>query len=333
MSNEIIDAASFSVDNLSITPQKPMTGGGKMSFINYKRKGVYIQLPSIVLPQGLSCFTDEKTGKEQYSLQLNLRDYDKDGKMKRTYEMLQALDTYMVDQGVKNSKDWFGLAKNGKELSRDAIEEKYTPCSKFSKDKETGDFAKDKNGNLYPPKFRLKLKQDENGKFLFTNVINKKKEHLGDRDLKDVFKAGTKITCLIKASMIWFTTAGYGITWKPEQIRIDEEGAQAVAPPSMQDDDDDGEEVAAPRSTGASKPQATNVVSDDEEELAQPKPTAQPISTAQPTTMANKPSAVSAVIAAADDSDDDDDDDTIQAPPVPKKVATLPAKKIIPKKK
>ena len=298
-----------------------MTGGGKMSFINYKRKGVYIQLPSIVLPQGLSCFTDEKTGKEQYSLQLNLRDYDKDGKMKRTYEMLQALDTYMVDQGVKNSKDWFGLAKNGKELSRDAIEEKYTPCSKFSKDKETGDFSKDKNGNLYPPKFRLKLKQDENGKFLFTNVINKKKEHLGDRDLKDVFKAGTKITCLIKASMIWFTTAGYGITWKPEQIRIDEEGAQAVAPPSMQDDDD-GEEVAAPRSTGgASKPQATNVVSDDEEELA------------KPTSTASKPSAVSAVIAAADDSDEDDDDDTIQAPPVPKKVATLPAKKIIPKKK
>jgi hypothetical protein len=319
MAQEIIDASTFAVDNLSITPQKPMTGGGKMAFINYKRKGIYIQLPSIVLPQGLSVFTDEKTGKEQYSLQLNLRDYDKDGKMKRTYEMLQSLDNYMVDQGVKNSKDWFGLAKNGKELSRDAIEEKYTPCSKFSKDKETGDFAKDKNGNLYPPKFRLKLKQDENGKFLFTNVINKKKEHLGDRDLKDVFKAGTKITCLIKASMVWFTTAGYGITWKPEQIRIDEEGAQSIAPPSMQDDDDED----VPQSTGGagasagSKPQATNVVSDDEEELAKP---------------VAKPSAVSAVIAAADDSDDDDED-TIQAPPVPKKAATLPPKKILPKKK
>lgn len=322
MAQEIIDASTFAVDNLSITPQKPMTGGGKMAFMNYKRKGLYIQLPPIVLPQGLSCFTDEKTGKEQYSLQLNLRDYDKDGKMKRTFEMLQAVDTYMVDQGVKNSKDWFGLAKNGKELSRDAIEEKYTPCTKFSKDKETGDFAKDKNGNLYPPKFRLKLKQDENGKFLFTNVINKKKEHLGDRDLKDVFKAGTKITCLIKASMVWFTTAGYGITWKPEQIRIDEEGAQAIAPPSMQDDDDED----VPQSTGGSgsgsgagsKPQATNVVSDDEEELAKP---------------VTKPSAVSAVIAAADDSDDDEDEDTIQAPPVPKKAATLPPKKILPKKK
>lgn len=326
MAQEIIDAASFSVDNLSITPQKPMTGGGKMAFINYKRKGVYIQLPSIVLPQGLSVFTDEKTGKEQYSLQLNLRDYDKDGKMKRTFEMLQAVDTYMVDQGVKNSKDWFGLAKNGKELSRDAIEEKYTPCTKFSKDKETGDFAKDKNGNLYPPKFRLKLKQDENGKFLFNNIINKKKEHLGDRDLKEVFKAGTKITCLIKASMVWFTTAGYGITWKPEQIRIDEEGAQSVAPPTMMDDDEDAGQTTggaaaavanqANQATQA-KPQATNMVSDDEEELAKP---------------AAKSSAVAAVMAAADDSDEDDED-TIQAPPVPKKAATLPPKKIIPKKK
>ena len=45
MAQEIIDAASFSVDNLSITPQKPMTGGGKMAFMNYKRKGLYIQLP------------------------------------------------------------------------------------------------------------------------------------------------------------------------------------------------------------------------------------------------------------------------------------------------
>ncbi len=324
MAQEIIDANTFSVDNLSVTPQKPMTGGGKMSFINYKRKGIYIQLPSIVLPQGLSCFTDEKTGKEQYSLQLNLRDYDKDGKMKRTYEMLQALDSYMVDQGVKNSKDWFGLAKNGKELSRDAIEEKYTPCTKFSNDKETGDIAKDKNGNPYPPKFRLKLKQDDNGKFLFSNIINKKKEFLGDRDLKDVFKAGTKITCLIKASMVWFTTAGYGITWKPEQIRIDEEGAQSIAPPAMQDDEDDDGVVAQPKSTGGSSAAVhanNNIVSDDEEELAQP---AKPVAT--------KPSAVSAVIAAADDSDSDEDD-TIQAPPVPKKAATLPPKKIIPKKK
>jgi hypothetical protein len=319
MAQEIIDASSFAVDNLSITPQKPMTGGGKMAFINYKRKGLYIQLPPIVLPQGLSCFTDEKTGKEQYSLQLNLRDYDKDGKMKRSFDMLQSLDTYMVDQGVKNSKDWFGLAKNGKELSRDAIEEKYTPCTKFSKDKETGDFAKDKNGNLYPPKFRLKLKQDENGKFLFSNVINKKKEHLGDRDLKDVFKAGTKITCLLKASMVWFTTAGYGISWKAEQIRVDEEGAQAIAPPSMEDDDEDVPQVSA-KTTGGAAASATNVVSDDEEELAKP--------------VATKPSAIAAVMAAADDSDeDDDDDDTIQAPPVPKKAATLPPKKIIPKKK
>jgi hypothetical protein len=314
MAQEIIDPNTFNVENMSITPLKPMTGGGKMSFINYKKKGFYLQLPSVYLPQGLSCFTDEKTGKEQYSLQLNLSGYNQDGKMKKMYELLQSIDNYMIEQGVKNSKEWFGLAKNGKELSRDAIEEKYTPCTKFSKDKDTGDYAKDKNGDVYPPKFRLKLKQDDSGNFLFKNIINKKKESIGDRDLKEVFKPGTKITCLLKASMVWFTTAGYGISWKPEQIRIDEEGSQSIAPPAMRDDDEENS-APVPKTTGGA---SAAMVSDDEDELAGP---------------VHKPSAVAAVMPSADSESDDDDEDTINAPPVPKKSTTLPPKKFVPKKK
>lgn len=292
--SEIISAKSFNVGAISLSAQSTMKSGAKSAFINYNKGGFFIQTPSLSVPMGLSCFTDEKTGKKQYSLQLSLRDYDADGKVKEFYEMMNSIDTYMIEQGVKNSKDWFG-----KQCSMELIQDKYSTCTKASK-------TTDKSGNPYPPSFRLKLKTDDNtGEFLFKNVINKKKETV-DVSFEEAFGRNCKVTCLLKASMVWFTNAGYGITWRPEQIRIDEESSTMSLAPAMVDED---EESSAPV-------RKTNIINDDE-------------------VFATKPSAVTAVLPSdSEDEDDDDEEDTIPAIPIPKKTTTvLPMKKKVISKK
>jgi hypothetical protein len=283
-----------------------MKSGAKSSYLNYNRGGFFIQTPSLSVPMGLSCFVNDKTGQKDYSLQLGLRGYDEEGtKAKEFHDMMVAIDEYMLKEGVKNSKDWFG-----KQCSMELVQDKYSPCIKASK-------SVDKAGNPYPPSFRLKLKQDENGNFLFDNVVNKKKEKIEGKSFEEIFGRNCKVTCLLKASMVWFTNAGYGITWKPEQIRIDEEVANLNVAPAMIDEDGDDEVAVAP--VQAKKPVAAaptqNLVDDDE--VFQTKTPAK--------------SAVAAVMP-ADDEDEDEDED-VPAVPVPKKTTTvLPKKKIIAKK-
>jgi hypothetical protein len=239
----------------------------------------------------------EEGNNKKYSLQLSLRDYDTPGKMKDFYDMLGKLDEYMIEQGIKNSKDWFG-----KQFSPELIrEDKYKPCVRTSKNLN-------KEGNPYPPSFRIALKTDDSGKFLFDNVVTKSMEKITDRTFEEVFGRNSKVTCLLKCSGVWVSSVGYGLTWKPIQIRMDEESATNTVY-AIQDDEENVGAVA-------------NTV-DDDEVFAQAQAQAQ---------VQAKPSAVAAVMAAAEESDDEDEDDTVEAVPVPKKTTTVVKKKVVAKK-
>ena len=305
---EIVTARTFNAANISISAQNVMKSGAKSSYLNYNRGGFFIQSPSLSVPMGLSCFVNDKTGQKDYSLQLGLRGYDEEGtKAKEFHDMMVGIDEYMLKEGVKNSKDWFG-----KQCSMELVQDKYSPCIKASK-------SVDKAGNPYPPSFRLKLKQDEAGNFLFDNVVNKKKEKIEGKPFEEIFGRNCKVTCLLKASMVWFTNAGYGITWKPEQIRIDEEVANLnVAPAMIDEDGDDDVAVAVAAPVQVKKPVAapTQTLVDDDEVFQTKTPAKSAIAAVMP----------------ADDEDEDEDED-VPAVPVPKKTTTvLPKKKIIAKK-
>ena len=300
---EIVTARTFNNANISISAQNLMKSGAKSSYLNYNRGGFFIQTPSLNVPMGLSCFVNDKTGQKDYSLQLSLRGYDEEGnKTKEFYDMMNSIDEFMLKEGVRNSKDWFG-----KQCSMELVQDKYSPCMKVSK-------AVDKAGNPYPPTFRLKLKQNDNGEFLFDNVVNKSKEKIDGKSFEEIFGRNCKVTCLLKASMVWYTNAGYGITWKPEQIRVDEEVASLNIAPSMIDEDEDDDVVVAkPVAKTVAKPVA-NIVDDDE-------------------VFQTKSAIASVMPSLEDDEDEEDEDEDVPAIPIPKKTTTiLPKKKIVAKK-
>lgn len=90
----------------------------------------------------------DKAGPVKYSVELSLRGYDDpSNKVKSFYDALTRLDEFMIDQGVKNSKQWFKS-----DLSRDVIKAFYTPMIRIPLDK-------DGNRKPYPPTVKLNLKQ------------------------------------------------------------------------------------------------------------------------------------------------------------------------------
>jgi hypothetical protein len=165
-----------------------------------------IQVSALNIPYGMSVF--DKAGPVKYSVDLSLKGYDVDGsKPKQVFDAFNSLDEYMIDLGVKFSKQWFKS-----ELNRDIIKAFYTPCVRFSKDAE---------GNLkpYPPTLKIQLKQRD-GKFE-TAVYDEKKRPLSDIPLEDILVKGATISSLIQCTGVWFAGSKFGLSWKAVQIKAD----------------------------------------------------------------------------------------------------------------
>lgn len=316
MSSAVVSPASFDVSNITISPPKLLPSNAKQAYLNYDGRSLTMQVGSLPIPYGMSVF--DKAGPKKYSVDVSLRGYEGENqKVKVIYDAFQALDEFMIQEGIKNSKLWFK-----KDMSREIITEFYTPCVRFSKDA-------DGNPKPYPPTLKIALKQRD-GKF-DTHVYDDKKRPMTDIPMEDILVKGASITALIQCTGVWFAGTKYGLSWKAVQIRadkvpdsirgfafIDDGGASAAA----------AEESSAPvaKKAVAAPVKGANTFQsladdedeevDDEEVFQAPAP-AKPVAAPAPVKVA-PPAEV-----------DDDDADDMPPVEVPKKVVT--AKTIVKK--
>lgn len=206
MSSTIVFPKDFKPTSVNVSPVKVMDSGAKQAYVNYDGHALMMQVSSMTIPYGMSVF--DKAGPVKYSVDLSLKGYDVDGsKTKAIYDAFTTLDDYMIDLGVKFSKQWFKA-----DLSRDIIKAFYTPTVRFSKDAE---------GNVkpYPPTLKIQLKQRD-GKFE-TAVYDDKKRPLSDIPLEDVLVKGATISALIQCTGVWFAGSKFGLSWKAVQIKAE----------------------------------------------------------------------------------------------------------------
>ena len=301
MSSAVVSPSSFDVSNMSISAPKLLQSGAKMANLNYDGRRLTMQVGSLPVPYGMSVY--DKAGPVKYSVDMSLRGYEGENlKAKSIFEAFSALDEYMIQQGVDNSKAWFKQS-----LSKDVVKAFYTPCLRFGKDAE---------GNIkpFPPTVKVALKQRD-GKF-DTRVYDDKKRELTELPMEDILVKGANITALIECTGVWFAGSKYGISWKAVQIRVDslpdrirgfaflEDGESAPAPAPAR---------AVAKAAAAPAPNTFQALAeeevDDEEVFSAPAPAA-----------ASKPAAPVF---------DDDEADDVAPVAVPKKVATV--KKIVAK--
>ena len=323
MSNVVIPSA-FSTKSITISAPRSLQSGAKQAYLNYGREKLIMQTATAMsVPFGLNCA--DKFGPPEYSVDLSFRGQDQRPEIKQFLDVMNQIDEFMLEQGVKNSKAWFKA-----DLSRDVIKAFYTPCVKYSKDKE---------GNVlsYPPNIKLKLRKNDGqfeAKFYDVNGTPHK-----DVPVEDLLVKGVQVTAIMECGGVWFAGSKFGLTWRAKQIAVHElpkkmgdfafTGLKAATASVTTVNEEDEDEKEVDDDAVFRVQNTTSAVS----AVAAMMPQASQASQAQQVAQAPQPMKVDSPVLAATPSvpsvDDEEGDDV---EPVPAPTKTVVKKKIVVKK-
>ena len=199
MSSIIQRYEQFDPATTVLSAMKKNKNGGKTVYINAQdNKKLYLQLPFMRSPFGLSAFTDEATNKTSYSLDLSF-DTDNEGAT-LLMEKLQALDQLILETVAKNSKEWLGKPYNI-EVIREAL---YKPLVRPGKES-------------YPSTLKLKIMTKPTGEFLAEAYdMNQKSISI------DSLEKGQKCMCIVDFNQIWFIDNKFGVTIRLQQALFEQ---------------------------------------------------------------------------------------------------------------
>lgn len=219
---QIIKYNHFQASNIKCEPVTKNKAGGNVVYLKYNDSKIVLQTPIMVAPFGLSIYNDEASGVSKYSLDLSFRDKDQDPKISKYFDVITELDTFMVQKGVENSKEWFG-----KKMSKEVVEELYRPLIKESKD---------------PSKYAstIKYKIRSSGDRLNIEAFDEHKNKFN----MDNFVSGCKARTIIELTSIWFVNKQFGCTFNVVQLQATKpEKIAGWAFQAESDEEDENEET------------------------------------------------------------------------------------------
>tara|TARA_B100000287_G_scaffold22983_1_gene22507 strand:- start:898 stop:1605 length:708 start_codon:yes stop_codon:yes gene_type:complete len=199
MSLAIQRSSEFSPASVGFSKLRKNKNGGKTVYLNGgDNKKLYIQLPFMRSPYGLSAFTDEGTGRTTYSLDLS---FDPDNtEAVELQNKLKELDDIIVNTVAENSKEWLGKEFNVAVL-REAL---YKPVVRPGKEP-------------YPSTLKLKIATKPDGTFV-PEAYNMKREAVS----LDTIEKGQKVMAIVDVSSIWFIDNKFGATIRLQQALLEQ---------------------------------------------------------------------------------------------------------------
>lgn len=226
MSN-FIKPSNFEASELLYSKVNKNNYNGKFVYLNYlkPKNNPILRVPEMGMPYGLSIYrpNDNQNADPKVSASFSFSGREENKKINDFYRACEAFDEAIIEQGVKNSKEWFGSKK-----SREVVREFYSPMLKHHPE------------GKYAPTFKVKLPR-RNEKFN-CEFYNEDREfvELNLENMEQYFNQGTQCSMLIKAWQVWFAAGKFGVSW---------EIVQAVVKPSSKlsgvcliEDSDDEEE-------------------------------------------------------------------------------------------
>ncbi len=198
MSLSIQQSSEFSPASVQFSKLRKNKNGGKAVYLNAgDNKKLYVQLPFMRSPYGLSAYTDEATGRTSYSLDLS---FDPDNaEAMALHEKLSELDDIIVNTVAENAKEWLGKEFNVAVL-KEAL---YKPIVRPGKEQ-------------YPATLKLKVLTKSDGTFVPESYsMNRERVSL------DSIEKGQKDLAIIDINQIWFIDNKFGVTIRLQQVLIE----------------------------------------------------------------------------------------------------------------
>lgn len=198
MSLAITQSKDFDVSKISFTKMKKGKMGNKTVYLQCDNKKLYLQLPFLRSPYGLSSYTDDASGKTTWSLDLSF-DTDNDAAMELKGQ-LEKLDDLIVTTVAQNSKEWLGKEFNV-EVLKQAL---FKPIVRPGKDD-------------YPATMKLKILTKPDGTFV-PEAYNVKRERVS----LDTIEKGQKCCAICDVQSIWFIDNKFGVTIRLSQVLMEQ---------------------------------------------------------------------------------------------------------------
>jgi len=199
MSLAIQKFSDFNANNVSFSKLRKNKNGGKAVYLNSSdNKKIFVQLPFMRSPYGLSVYTDETSGRTSYSLDLS---FDPDNT--ESVQLLKAmteLDELVVNTVANNSKEWLGKNFNVAVL-KEAL---YKPIVRPGKEQ-------------YPATMKLKILTKSDGSFV-PEAYSMKRERVS----LDSVEKGQKVVAIIDLNQIWFIDNKFGVTIRLQQVLLEQ---------------------------------------------------------------------------------------------------------------
>ena len=199
MSLAIQRSSEFNASSVVFSKLRKNKNGGKTVYLNGgDNKKLYLQLPFMRSPYGLSAFTDEGTGRTTYSLDLS---FDTDNaEAMELHDKLKELDEIIVNTVAENSKEWLGKEFNVAVL-REAL---YKPMVRPGKEP-------------YPSTVKLKIATKPDGSFV-PEAYSMQREAVP----LDSVEKGQKVMAIVDLSSIWFIDNKFGVTIRLQQTLLEQ---------------------------------------------------------------------------------------------------------------
>ena len=195
MSNNIQVSNQFEPSTVIFSALKKNKNGGKSVVLTRgDKKKLYLQLPFMRSPFGLSAFTDESTNKTSYSLDLSFDNDNEEAQELAT--KLRELDEIILNTVATNSKEWLGK-KYDINVIREAL---YKPLVRQGKEG-------------YADTLKLKVQTNSSGEFV-SEVYNSNREQISMDDIE----RGQKCMCIVEIGQVWFIDNKFGVSVRLSQV-------------------------------------------------------------------------------------------------------------------
>jgi hypothetical protein len=218
-----IDTTKFKLaENIKINKY-----GGKSVFAAYNGGVMRVQLDKMMLPFGISVYTDPTSGDMKYSLDLNMKTASDN-----FVQQIEKIEDSILDYAAKNSKDLFKKVRN-KEL----LKEFYKSFIKYT---EEDGVRSDK----YPPRFKAKMWTGDNGKFSADVYMADKvdgrypKVDLTLENYEEIVSKGCSCDAIVQCSGLWVVGDTFGISWSVVQLKV-YPNQNVLSGYAFQDDDEE----------------------------------------------------------------------------------------------
>jgi hypothetical protein len=183
---------TFDPSALVFSDMKRNTSGGKTIYLRRAANtAALFELPVMRAPFGLSSYTDTKTNKTSYSIDLSMD-------VPEVAEFFSKVESAVLNHVVSHSEEFLG-----KTFSREVAESALFK-SAIRHGKEPG---------KYPPTLKLKVLTDRDGGFV-PKAYDSSKEPIG----LDEIQKGQKVRTIVDINQVWIVDNKFGVTVRLSQI-------------------------------------------------------------------------------------------------------------------